>query len=123
MGIGFSASMINFVAVLIIACPCALGLATPTAIIVGTGRGASLGVLIKNAQSLERAHKITTIIFDKTGPLTEGRLSVSDMMMIGGSDKNYLIAVAASIENRSEHPLARAIVKYTKAKIFHCFNR
>ena len=116
VGIGFSSAMINFVAVLIIACPCALGLATPTAIIVGTGRGASLGVLIKNALSLERAHKINTIVFDKTGTLTEGKLTVSDVIVFGGSDRKRLIALSASIEDRSEHPIARAIVHYANGE-------
>jgi len=116
MGSGFSSAMINFVAVLIIACPCALGLATPTAIIVGTGRGASIGVLIKNAQSLEHAHSIKTIVFDKTGTITEGKLSVTDVIVFGGSDKQRLVAQAASLESRSEHPLGHAIVEYANAE-------
>lgn len=110
--IGFTASMINSIAVLIIACPCALGLATPTAIIVGTGRGASIGVLIKNAESLERALKVRTIVFDKTGTITEGKLSVTEFAVIDGSNEAELISLAASVEEKSEHPLGRAIVEY-----------
>ena len=110
-GIGFSAAMVNAVAVLIIACPCALGLATPTAIIVGTGRGAALGILIRNAESLERAHRVTTIVFDKTGTLTEGKLSVIEVLSFGNVRREEMVTAAASLEARSEHPLARAIVE------------
>ncbi|HTR81257.1 MAG TPA: heavy metal translocating P-type ATPase [Bacteroidota bacterium] len=115
-GSGFSAAMINFIAVMIIACPCALGLATPTAIIVGTGRGASLGVLIRNAQALERVHNVTTIVFDKTGTITEGKLFVTDVVVFGGSDKRRIVAQSASLESRSEHPLGRAVVEYARAE-------
>lgn len=108
----FNQAMLNFIAVLIIACPCALGLATPTAIMVGTGVGASSGILIRNAESLERAHKIRTIVFDKTGTLTQGKPEVTDVIPLNGSDKKTLITMAASAEKRSEHPLARAITKY-----------
>ncbi|MGA7161406.1 MAG: heavy metal translocating P-type ATPase [Bacteroidota bacterium] len=111
-GIGFTPSMINFIAVLIIACPCALGLATPTAIIVGTGRGASNGILIKNAESLERICKIQTIILDKTGTITEGKPSVTDVAVFNGFDETTMIRLAAAIEKRSEHPLGKAIVDY-----------
>jgi P-type Cu+ transporter len=111
-GIGFTPAMINFIAVLIIACPCALGLATPTAIMVGTGKGAQLGVLIKNAESLERVHKVQTIILDKTGTVTEGKPSVTDVVTFGGVDETRLVRLAASLENKSEHPLARAVVEY-----------
>ena len=83
----FTYAMINFIAVLIIACPCALGLATPTAIMVGTGVGAGLGVLIKNAESLERTHRIQTIILDKTGTITEGKPSVTDVMTFNGFEQ------------------------------------
>ena len=112
---GFTPAMINAIAVLIIACPCALGLATPTAIIVGTGRGASLGILIKNAESLERAHKIQAIILDKTGTLTEGKPSVTDVLTFNGTDVSTLVRFAASVEKRSEHPLGDAIVSYAVA--------
>ncbi len=111
-GIGFTAAMIHFVAVLIIACPCALGLATPTAIMVGTGKGATLGILIKNAESLERARKIQTMIFDKTGTITEGKPSVTDIMAFSGFNEMLILKYAASLERKSEHPLARAIVDH-----------
>ncbi|MBI3788362.1 MAG: copper-translocating P-type ATPase, partial [Ignavibacteriales bacterium] len=110
-GVGFTAAMINFIAVLIIACPCALGLATPTAIIVGTGRGASMGVLIKNAQSLERAHKIKTVVFDKTGTITKGKPSVTDVVTFNGVSEQTLLQQTASLEYKSEHPLGKAIVE------------
>ncbi|HJY98335.1 MAG TPA: heavy metal translocating P-type ATPase [Patescibacteria group bacterium] len=103
-------AFINMVAVLIIACPCAMGLATPTAIMVGTGRGAEKGVLIKDASALETAHKIKSIIFDKTGTLTKGSPSVTDI-----SDAKTL-AIAASLETGSEHSLAEAILKYADEK-------
>lgn len=111
-GIGFTPAMINFIAVLIIACPCALGLATPTAIMVGAGRGAQMGVLIKNADALERIHKVQTIILDKTGTITEGRPSVVDVVAFDDFDETTLIRLAASLESRSEHPLAGAVVEY-----------
>jgi Cu+-exporting ATPase len=111
--VGFSAALINFVAVLIIACPCALGLATPTAIIVGTGKGAQNGILIKNAESLELAHKIDTIIFDKTGTITTGKPKVSSVFTNGITEEE-LVRIAGSLEQRSEHPLAEAIVSYAK---------
>jgi len=109
----FSTSLINFVAVLIIACPCALGLATPTAIIVGTGKGAQNGILVKNAESLELAHKIDTIVFDKTGTITTGKLKVSSVNTNGISEKD-LLQLVASLEQRSEHPVAQAIVNHAK---------
>ncbi|MDE3058112.1 MAG: copper-translocating P-type ATPase [Bacteroidota bacterium] len=115
-GIGFTLSMINFIAVLIIACPCALGLATPTAIIVGTGRGASAGVLIKNADSLERLHKVQTVVFDKTGTVTRGKLAVTDVTLMSGTDEGDFFRVVASVEKKSEHPLAGAIVDFVKNK-------
>jgi P-type Cu+ transporter len=111
----FSAALINFVAVLIIACPCALGLATPTAIMVGTGKGAKYGILIKNGESLESAHKISTVIFDKTGTITEGKPRVIKIISKGISEEE-LIKYAASVENKSEHPLAEAIIEYAKSK-------
>ena len=113
-GIGFTSSMINFIAVLIIACPCALGLATPTAIIVGTGRGASIGILIRNAESLERALKIQTVILDKTGTITEGKPSVTDVAAFNGFEKREMIRLAATLEKRSEHPLGTAIIDYAE---------
>jgi Cu+-exporting ATPase len=108
---GFASALMNAIAVLVIACPCALGLATPTAIMVGTGRGASLGVLIKNAESLERAHKIDTIVFDKTGTITSGTPSVTDIQGFNGADEQTVLRLAASLERKSEHPLGEAIVR------------
>lgn len=99
-----------FIAVLVIACPCALGLATPTAIMVGTGKGAENGILIKGGEALETAHKINTIIFDKTGTITEGKPTVTDVITIDGVEKNRLLQITASAEKGSEHPLGQAIV-------------
>jgi len=106
----FVHAMLRAIAVLIIACPCAMGLATPTAIMVGTGIGAQHGILIKDAESLETAHKVNTIIFDKTGTLTKGKPEVTDIIS-NLKNKNDLIQLAASIEKHSEHPLGEAIVK------------
>ncbi len=109
----FNAALINFVAVLIIACPCALGLATPTAIMVGTGLGARHGILIKNGESLEMAHKIDTIVLDKTGTITEGVPRVTDVFSNDLSEAELLLYVA-SAENKSEHPLAAAVIERTQ---------
>jgi len=111
----FSTALINFVAVLIIACPCALGLATPTAIIVGSGLGASNGILIRNGESLELAQKITTIIFDKTGTLTEGKPAVTEILPMNISE-DELLQLCASLESQSGHPIAAAIVEAAKSK-------
>lgn len=100
-----------FIAVLVIACPCALGLATPTAIMVGTGRGAELGILVKGGEALETAHKINTIIFDKTGTITEGRPEVTDWVSFDHYDADYTKKLAATAEFGSEHPLGEAIVR------------
>ncbi len=116
IGAGFASSLMNAIAVLVIACPCALGLATPTAIMVGTGRGASLGVLIKNAESLERAHKINTIVFDKTGTITSGTPSVTDIQGFNGTDEQTVLRLAASLENKSEHPLGNAVVRESQKR-------
>jgi heavy metal translocating P-type ATPase len=102
--------LVAAIAVLIIACPCALGLATPTAIMVGTGRGASLGVLIKGGEVLERSQRIDTVVFDKTGTLTHGRMRLTDVVPATGEDPNYLLLRAAAAEAGSEHPVGRAIV-------------
>lgn len=107
----FNTGLINAVAVLVIACPCALGLATPTAIMVGTGKGAENGILIKSGEHLERAHKIDTIIFDKTGTITKGQPEVTDILVFGDMDKKELLKIAASVEKASEHPLGQAIVQ------------
>ncbi|MBS0423911.1 MAG: cadmium-translocating P-type ATPase [Proteobacteria bacterium] len=106
----FVAALINAVAVLVIACPCALGLATPTAIMVGTGRGAQIGVLVKNAAALEHAEKIQTVIVDKTGTLTEGKPEVTDIIPAHSISAQVLLQTAASLEQGSEHPLARAVL-------------
>ena len=106
-------AILAYVAVLIIACPCALGLATPTAIMVGTGKGAERGILIRNAEALEKAHKVDTVVLDKTGTLTKGEPSVTDVIS-AGMDKGDLLRLAASVEFGSEHPLAEAILKKAK---------
>ncbi|MDO8537592.1 MAG: copper-translocating P-type ATPase [archaeon] len=112
---GFIFAFTIFISVLIIACPCALGLATPTAIMVGTGKGAEQGILIKNAEALEIAGKIDTIVFDKTGTLTKGKPSVTDIIAFGISEKD-LLQLSASAEKNSEHPLSTAIVEEAKNK-------
>ena len=112
----FSHALVNAVAVLIVACPCALGLATPMAIMVGTGRGARAGVLIRNAEALETFGKVETLIIDKTGTLTEGKPTLSAVIPQPGIDENDLLQLAASLERSSEHPLAAAIVKGAEAK-------
>jgi Cu+-exporting ATPase len=104
-------ALLNFVAVMIIACPCALGLATPTAIMVGTGRGAEHGILIKSAESLETAHKIGAIVFDKTGTLTKGEPSVTDVLPAPGFGREEILALAGGAEKSSEHPLGQAVVR------------
>lgn len=103
------AGVVAAVAVLIVACPCALGLATPTAIMVGTGRGAAMGVLIKGAEVLESSKRIDTVVFDKTGTLTKGKMSLTDIATAGSTDDEVL-ALAAAVENASEHPIGRAVV-------------
>jgi Cu+-exporting ATPase len=109
-------ALLNFVAVLIIACPCALGLATPTAIMVGTGKGAENGVLIRSAEALERSHKIRTVLLDKTGTLTRGEPKVTDVITVPPSSQEEVLRLAASAERSSEHPLAEAIVKAASEK-------
>jgi Cu+-exporting ATPase len=103
-------SLTIFIAVLVIACPCALGLATPTAIMVGTGKGAENGILIKGGEALETAHKINTIVFDKTGTITEGKPTVTDVLTDEGIQQDYLLQMTAAAEKGSEHPLGQAIV-------------
>jgi Cu+-exporting ATPase len=112
----FLFGLLNFVAVLIIACPCSLGLATPTAIMVGTGKGAELGILIRSGESLEVAHKVRTIVFDKTGTLTKGQPEVTDVVSREAGDvkREDLLRLAASLERGSEHPLGEAIVGRAK---------
>lgn len=115
-------SLTIFIAVLVIACPCALGLATPTAIMVGTGKGAEHGVLIKGGEALETAHKIQTIVFDKTGTITEGKPKVTDILTTGEIDENELLQLSASAEKGSEHPLGEAIVNRAKEKKLEFLN-
>ena len=103
-------SLTVLISILVVACPCALGLATPTTITVGLGRGAELGILIKNGESLEISEKLTTILFDKTGTLTKGKPEVTDLIGFE-MDKNEILTYAASVESRSEHPLADAVVR------------
>jgi len=112
----FNRSLLNFISVLIIACPCALGLATPTAIIAGTGLGAKHGILIKNGESLETADRITTVVFDKTGTLTRGKPEITDAISLSGLKENDLFELAASAEKGSEHPLAEALVAAAEKK-------
>lgn len=112
----FVYGLVNAVAVLIIACPCALGLATPMSIMVGVGRGAELGVLIKNAEALERLEKVDTIALDKTGTLTEGKPRVTQVTSAPQWDADMLLRLAAAVENFSEHPLASAVVEEAKSK-------
>ena len=107
----FTLATLNMVAVLIIACPCALGLATPTAIMVGTGKGAENGVLIRNAQALELASKVRTVALDKTGTITQGRPSVTDILTADGMSEGELLSIAAAVERHSEHPLAEAVIR------------
>jgi Cu+-exporting ATPase len=113
---GFTAALISAVAVLVIACPCALGLATPTAVMVGTGKGAESGVLIKGAEHLESAHRVTTVVLDKTGTITKGQPEVTDIVTMEGYSENELLRLAATAEKGSEHPLGEAIVNGAKNK-------
>ncbi len=109
--VGFVEAMVHTVAVLVIACPCALGLATPTAIMVGTGKGAEMGILFKNSEALENAHRLKVIALDKTGTITKGEPSVTDVLPLNGFSKDDLLRLAAVAERGSEHPLGQAVVK------------
>lgn len=111
LGSTLSFALMAFTAVIVIACPCALGLATPTAIMVGTGKGAEHGILIKGGEPLEAANKINAIVFDKTGTITKGKPEVTDVEAFHGTDEDELLEIAASLEKQSEHPLAEAIYK------------
>jgi Cu+-exporting ATPase len=110
----FTAGLINAVSVLVIACPCALGLATPTSVMVGTGKGAENGVLIKGGEHLERAHRIKAIVLDKTGTITKGKPEVTDLVSLGELQPEEILALAATAEKNSEHPLGEAIVNKAK---------
>lgn len=116
LGESFEFALSNAIAVLVISCPCALGLATPTAIMVGTGRGAASGVLIKSAEALETVHEVNTIVLDKTGTITQGEPGVTDVLYSSSAGEALLVKTAASLEKYSEHPLAQAIVKYAEQK-------
>ena len=109
-------SLTIFISVMVIACPCSLGLATPTAIMVSTGRGAELGILIKSGEALEKAHKVDTIVFDKTGTITEGKPKVTDIISVKNLKENDILQVAAALELHSEHPLGEAIVEEAKER-------
>lgn len=109
-------AVVNAVAVLIIACPCALGLATPMSIMVGVGRAAQLGILVKNAEAIETAEKVAYLVVDKTGTLTAGRPAVTDIIPSSGFDENSVLSVAASVESQSEHPLAKAVITEAKER-------
>ncbi len=118
LGQSVAHSLLFFIAVLIIACPCALGIATPAAIMVGTGKGAENGLLIKGGEYLEKAHKLTTVVFDKTGTLTKGKPSVTDVVAFGSTSEADVLRLAASAEKGSEHPLGEAIVRAAAARGF-----
>ena len=118
--VGFSQALsfglVSFVGILVIACPCALGLATPTAIIVGVGKGAKEGILIKDAATLEKLHKVNTVVVDKTGTLTRGKPTLVDIQNLSNQKDDELISILASLEKKSEHPIAHAIVIYAEEK-------
>ncbi len=111
-----SLGLVSFVGILVIACPCALGLATPTAIIVGVGKGAKEGILIKDAATLEKLHKVNTIIVDKTGTITKGKPTLVDIQNVSNLNDDDLVSILASLEKKSEHPIAHAIVNYAQEK-------
>ncbi len=107
-------ALTSLISVLVVACPCALGLATPTAVTVGVGRGAEAGILIKNGEALEIAEKVTTVVFDKTGTLTKGKPEVTDIIPVGITEQT-LLGFAAGVEVNSQHPLAQAVVRKAKS--------
>ena len=115
-GMDVTKAVVHGISVLVISCPCALGLATPTAIMVGTGRGAKEGILIKSAETLENAHDVSCVVFDKTGTITKGTPEVTDVVAAPGMDEADLLTLALSVEERSEHPLARAVVEHASAR-------
>ena len=113
---GLSFGLVSFVGILVIACPCALGLATPTAIIVGVGKGAKEGILIKDAATLEKLHKVDTVVVDKTGTITKGKPTLVDIDNLSELENDELVSILASLEKKSEHPIAHAIVSYAQEK-------
>lgn len=117
LGASLAFALMAFTAVIVIACPCALGLATPTSLMVGTGKGAEYGILIKGGEPLERARAVKAIIFDKTGTITKGKPEVTDVLVTGTLDEEDVVAVAASLERQSEHPLAEAIYGYAQEEL------
>ena len=116
-GAGASAAFTAAVSVLIIACPCALGLATPTALMVGTGRGAQLGILIKGPQILEQTRRVDTIVLDKTGTVTEGKLELAELVLLNGARRDEVLRLAGAVEAASEHPIAQAVVRAARAEV------
>lgn len=114
LGNSYAEALINAVSVLVISCPCALGLATPTAVVVATGRAASAGILVKDAAALEHAHQLTVLVVDKTGTLTEGKPIVTHLLPASGSDEKRLLQIAASLAQGSNHPLSRALMEYSQ---------
>jgi Cu+-exporting ATPase len=116
LGYGFTFALMNFIATLIVACPCALGLATPTAIVVAAGKLAEMGILIKNGNALEIANKINLVVFDKTGTITYGKPEVTDIIKLGNLTEDEILRLSASVERNSEHPLAEAIVRYARVR-------
>jgi len=116
LGYGFTFALMNFIATLIVACPCALGLATPTAIVVASGKSAEMGILIKNGNALEIANKINLVVFDKTGTITYGKPEVADIIKLGNLTEDEILRLSASVERNSEHPLAEAIVRYARVR-------
>lgn len=120
--VGFTFSLLAFVSVIIIACPCALGIATPAALMMGAGKGAENGILIKGGEYLEIATKVKTVVFDKTGTLTRGKPSVTDIIALSGLDEDEILRLAAIAESGSEHPLGQAVVNYAKEKVIMVSN-
>ena len=116
-GVGASAAFTAAVAVLIIACPCALGLATPTALMVGTGRGAQLGILIKGPEVLESTRRVDTVVLDKTGTVTTGRMTLVDVVAAAGEDPDEVLRLAGAVEDASEHPIARAVAAGARERL------
>ena len=118
-----SFALTAFISVLVIACPCALGLATPTVIMVGTGKGAENGIFIKGGEALETAHKINTIVFDKTGTITEGKPTVTDVLTVDGTSADKLLQITASAEKGSEHPLGRQSCQKHRINDWSCIKQ
>ncbi len=118
----FDFALTVFVSVLVIACPCSLGLATPTAIIVASGKGASMGILYKNAESIQKLAGVNTVVFDKTGTLTTGKLAIKKILPLNGFDEKQLLQIVATVESLSDHPISKAIVEYNKAPLLKADN-